>query len=170
MRLRPATDDDGPALRAVIAGVFAEYPGCIFLDAEFPELARPATSYCDRGGCLWVADNGDAIVGSLAVEPTTRAGWFALAKVYLAKFARGRGLATGLLARAIDLAAGRGGHTLELFTDTRFRDGHRFYERNGFVRVPGERWLGTADHAWEYHYVRGLDPSRASNTRQVSVP
>jgi putative acetyltransferase len=37
--IRPAVDSDGPALAALIEGVFAEYDGCPFVRAEFPGLA-----------------------------------------------------------------------------------------------------------------------------------
>ena len=56
--IRPVTDADGPAVARVIAACFAEYPGCFYADAEFPELARPATIYASRGGRMWVAAAG----------------------------------------------------------------------------------------------------------------
>jgi putative acetyltransferase len=139
-----------------MAAAFAEHPGCIFVPEENSELARFASAYAARGGAAWVAEAGGAVVGSLAVAPTTVPARFELFKVYVAAAARGRGLAALMLEEARAFVAARGGCVLELFTDTRFHGGHRFYERQGFVRVPGERWLGAADGAWERHYVRAL--------------
>jgi putative acetyltransferase len=153
--IRTGTDADGEAIGAVLAAVFAEYPGCVFVPGEFPELAAVATHYAGRGGALWVVEHDRSIVGSCAVFRSASAS-FELSKVYLRREARGAGLARQMLERVIEFARGQGGHRLELFTDTRFLDGHRFYERNGFVRLPGERFIADQSDSWEYHYERWL--------------
>jgi putative acetyltransferase len=43
-----------------------------------------------------------------------------------------------------------------LWSDTRFSRGHRFYEKLGFVRWPGERYLGDVSETWEYHFRKRL--------------
>jgi len=154
--VRSARDADGAAIAALLRKVFADYPTCIFLDEEFPELAAPAGHYAAKGGALWVVEASGTVRGSLAIHESPAPGTYELAKVYLARDLRGRGVARTLLDTAIGFARARGGTRLELFTDTRFVDGHRFYERNGFRRLPGERWLGTVDRTWEYHYERWL--------------
>lgn len=156
IRIRPASDHDGSAVGRLIATVFSEYPTCLFVADEFPELAAVATHYARAGGMLQVAERDGEVVGSFAIMATTRPRRFELAKVYLAQDVRGRGLAARLLNDALAFARERGADVVELFTDTRFLDGHRFYERHGFVRVAGERWIATADCAWEYHYVLTL--------------
>ncbi len=162
--IRPATDGDGPALRSLIAGVFAEYEGCPFVDAEFPELERPATHYASRRGGIWVAeDPAGRVAGSLAVAATHRAGVFELFKVYLAAPVRGRGLATRLLGLGTDYARAGGATRLVLWSDTRFVDGHRFYVRHGFHRFPGTRALHDAATTLEFGFARDLDaPSGAA--------
>ena len=55
--LREARDGDGPGIGILIAGVFAEYPGIVFLDEEFPELAAPASHYRTRDGRWWVLED-----------------------------------------------------------------------------------------------------------------
>lgn len=156
LSIRAATDADGPALARLIAGVFAEYPGCLFLLEEFPELARPASHYAEKGGRLDVVEDEDKIVGSFATFLSGAPGTLELGKVYLAKAHRGRGIARELMARAIAEARARGLTRIELFTDTRFLDGHRFYERQGFVRRPAERYIADVSDTWEYHYDRDL--------------
>jgi putative acetyltransferase len=155
--IRPGADADGPALRALIAGVFAEYEGCPFVDAEFPELDAPATHYGRKAGRLWVAeDAAGRVVGSLAVAATHRAGVFELFKVYLAAPARGRGTAARLLGLALDHARAQGATRLVLWSDTRFVDGHRFYARHGFHRFPGTRALHDAATTLEFGFARVL--------------
>lgn len=157
--LRRGDDRDGPALRALIAGVFAEYENCPFVDAEFPELAAPASHYRARGGELWIAEEADGrVVGSLAVAARYRPGEFELFKVYLHAATRGRGVAARLLGLAIDHARARGGARLVLWSDTRFLDGHRFYARHGFRRVPGIRALHDAALTLEFGFARDLAP------------
>ena len=154
--IRRARDGDGPGIARLIAGVFAEYPGCYYVEAEFPELAHPATHYDARAGAVWVAEEAGAIVGSFAVAATTDPAVFEISKVYLAAAVRGRGLAKALLGFALDHARAHGGRSVRLWTDTRFRDAHRFYEVNGFSRLPGVRFLGDQSSSWEFPYVRAL--------------
>ena len=150
--IRPAVDADGPGIARLIAAVFAEYEGCPFVIAEFPELAAPAGHYQRRNGRLFVAEHGEAIVGSFAVSSPDGDGVFEINKVYLDRRQRGSGLAQRLYATAIEEVARRGGRTLKLCTDTRFLTGHRFYEKLGFVRQPVVRFLADATDGWEFAY------------------
>ena len=150
--IRDGSDSDGAALGQLIAGVFAEYEGCVFAADEFPELAGVASHFRQRGGRLWVAEDGGALVGSIAAAPSHEPGVFELFKLYLARHLRGRGIGRRLLAEARGFAREQGGTTLVLWTDTRFVDGHRFYENNGFVREPGIRALHDRSATLEYRY------------------
>ncbi len=158
VQLREARDGDGPGIRKLIAGVFAEYPDLVFLDEEFPELAAPASHYRNLGGRLWVLDEASTIVGSVAVASTDRPGEDELCKLYLCREMRGSGLADILLSQALTFARNRGRRTMVLWSDTRFLSGHRFYEKNGFVRGPEERELGDASKSREYVFRRDLSP------------
>lgn len=156
--IRPATDADGPAVARLIAGCFAEYEGCLYLDEEFPELARPAGHYADLGGRLWVAEDGDGtIIGSFAVFATRDPAVHEIVKVYLAAPTRGRGIAATMLRLALDFARDAGAAAVRLWTDTRFADAHRFYERHAFRRLPGTRFIGDASSSWEFFYLKRLD-------------
>jgi len=156
--IRPATDDDGAAIARLIAGCFAEYEGCLYLDAEFPELAHPASHYAALGGRLWVAEDADgSVVGSFAVFATRDPAIHEIVKVYLAAPTRGRGTAARMLALALDFGRDAGAAAIRLWTDTRFTDAHRFYERHGFERLPGTRFIGDASSSWEFSYRKRLD-------------
>ncbi|WP_319531003.1 GNAT family N-acetyltransferase [uncultured Cohaesibacter sp.] len=150
--IRPAKDDDGPAIKTLIAGIFADYDNCLFVEDEFPELAHPQSYYAAMGGEMWVAEEAGEIVGCLGVGETTVEGLFELFKVYVAKNARGQGLAWSMFNLALDLIDERGGDSIRLWTDTKFAEGHAFYEKIGFERVPVVRFLGDASDTWEYCY------------------
>lgn len=156
MILRPATDADGPALAALIAATFAEYPGCLFIDEEFPEMKAPASHYERQGGRLIVAESAGRIVGSLAAVMTGDAGPGELFKVYASADRRGSGLAQALYAEGEALLRQRGADTIILWSDTRFLRGHRFYEKLGFVREPVERYLADASASWEFCFRKRL--------------
>jgi len=159
LSFRPASDADGPALAALIAACFAEYPGCLFEAAEFPELKAPARHYEARGGLLWVVYDYHLLVGALAVVPVPAQQAAELSKVYLAADHRGRGVAQHLLQQAEAFALRAGARRLVLWSDTRFTRAHRFYEKQGFARVPVARYLADVSRTWEYRYERPLpDP------------
>jgi putative acetyltransferase len=154
--VRLGTDDDGPACGDLIRDIFAEYPGCLFLPSEFPELGALASHFERRRGRLWVAEQDGAIVGCLGIDEAPITDGMELHKLYVGRTARGRGLAGRLYALAEGFARGRGAPFIELWTDTRFVDAHRFYERHGFTRLPGRRALDDASHSYEHHYRKRL--------------
>jgi len=164
--LRPAQNADGVGMSALISLIFADYENCPFVPDEFPELAAPATHYTtNKGGKLWVVDNASrsgpsAIVGSIAITPTHVNGVSELFKVYLAHELRGTGVAKLLINQALDWARSNGFSATELWTDTRFLSGHRFYEKNGFVRLPGIRALHDAASTFEFGYRLSLSGAR----------
>lgn len=155
-QIRPVTNEDGPALARLISGVFAEYEGCVFDQAEFPELGAIADHFGGRSGRMWVIESSGMLIGSLGVAPTYLPDTMQLFSVYLAHRHRGRGLAAELLELANDFAVENGARALILWTDTRFVQGHRFYERNGFRRLPGLRALHDASTSLEYYFRRDI--------------
>lgn len=155
--LRDATDTDSEPLAALVAASFAEYPGCLFDWSEFPELRQPASHFARKGGRLWVAQgDGGRIVGSIGVAPVPEQGAVELTKVYVDPAFRGSGLAQALFARTFDFAGAGGYGEMMLWSDTRFARGHRFYEKLGFLRWPGERYLADISATWEYHFRKPL--------------
>jgi putative acetyltransferase len=159
LTLRPATNADGNGMAALISRIFGDYENCPFVPAEFPELAAPASHYRGKGGELWVlVDEADAggIAGSIAITPTHQTGVAELFKVYLSHAQRGSGISALMLETALDWARKAGCHTVILWSDTRFHSGHRFYEKNGFIRIPGIRLLHDAADTLEYGYRLAL--------------
>jgi len=155
--IREAQDDDADGIIAVISATFAEYPGCIFdLEAESPELKQPASSFAAEGGRLWVAESRGEVVASFGFLPAEKPTGIELHRVYLRHDQRGSGLATRMFKVALSAAKAKGVEFIELWTDTRFHAAHRFYEKLGFSRSPGERLQNDLSRSSEYHYLLRL--------------
>lgn len=160
--LRDARDSDSEPLARLIAASFAEYPCCFFEWSEFPELRAPASHFTGKGGRLWVADAADGgIAGSLGVLPMPEQNAVEIFKVYADPAFRGSGLAQALFARAVDFARAGGYREMMLWSDTKFTRGHRFYEKLGFIRWPGQRYLADVSETWEYHFRKSLTDAAA---------
>jgi GNAT superfamily N-acetyltransferase len=153
--LRLVRDDDSAALIELIGSCWAEYPGCVLdVDGEEPWLRAPAAAYAAGGRC-WVVEEGDEILACVGVKPRAD-GVAELKSLYVAARARRRGLGarlTGLVeAEAARLGAGR----VVLWSDTRFGDAHRLYERLGYARTGRTRELHDLSGTTEFEFVKPL--------------
>ena len=59
-------------------------------------------------------------------------------------------------ATALTFARAEGGRCVRLWSDTRFAEGHAFYARNGFIRVPAVRFLADVSDSWEFAFRREI--------------
>jgi GNAT superfamily N-acetyltransferase len=157
--IRPVADGDSEALIKLIASVFAEYPGCVLdVDREEPMLRRPAGWAAEKSGQWWVLDYGGLVIGSVAVLPTARADTAELKKLYVFSSHRRRGRGRQLVELAEMLARQCGCTWMILWSDTRFADAHRLYERLGYKRGEETRALNDLSNTLEYRFVKALDP------------
>lgn len=159
--IREARDADADGLIALIGACWAEYPGCILdVDGEVPELRTIATAFSRRGGRFWVGEAAGRVVASVGILPACRDAGCAdgaeLCKLYVDRAQRRSGLGARLVALIEAEAAARGAAFVELWTDTRFADAHRLYERLGYVRSPGWRALHDLSNTLEYRYSKPL--------------
>ncbi len=153
--LRAARDADGPGVIAVVAAVYAEYPGCILdVETEAPELKAPASAYARRSGRFWVAAEEARILGCVACLPAPERG-LEMEKLYVASSARRYGLGTRLLDLVEAEAMARQAGYITLWTDTRFEAAHAFYQAHGFRRS-GLRELDDASQSVEYGFRKDL--------------
>lgn len=153
--IRDGRDSDSDHLIALIRGIYAEYPGCVLdVDSEEPHLRRPASAFDAWGGQLWVAESAGRVVGCVGYADHGQA--IQLKHLYVAPTARRSGLGSRLVGLAEAAARSRGRGQVELWTDTRFTDAHRLYERLGYVRCPGTRELLDLSRSVEYHYRKLL--------------
>jgi putative acetyltransferase len=157
---RPVTDADADALIELIGACWAEYPGIVMdVDAELPHLRAPASSYAQLGGHAWVVDSGGpdgGLAGSVALVPGSEDGSGELRMLYVRAAARRGGLGGRLLALAEDEARRSGATRMQLWSDTRFLDAHRFYARNGYIQGTGRRELHDLSGSVEFFFVKAL--------------
>jgi GNAT superfamily N-acetyltransferase len=96
------------------------------------DLDDPAATYA----ALWVAVDGDEVVGSVALCDLG-GGTVELKRMYLRPNERGRGLGRSLLTLALDWARANDVRIVRLDTSERMVAAQRLYEAYGFERVPG---------------------------------
>ncbi|MFQ5535314.1 MAG: GNAT family N-acetyltransferase [Sphingomonadales bacterium] len=155
--IREGCDQDSEQVIKLIGDAFAEYPGCVLdVDLECPDLRAPASHFRKIGGRFWVAGSRQ-IVGTTSCAPIHDGTALELKRLYVAADARGRGLGTRLCELVEKEARIRGLGMIELWTDTRFLDAHRLYERLGYVRQQETRDLQDLSNTTEYRYLRILD-------------
>jgi putative acetyltransferase len=94
-------------------------------------------------GCIGARSRGGAPERPRSVE---------LCKLYVAREARRRGLGGALCALVEEEARARGAKLVELWSDTRFKDAHRLYERRGYARGPETRELHDRSGSVEYFF------------------
>jgi GNAT superfamily N-acetyltransferase len=131
MSIVPFDADHTVGFRGLVADTLREFE--FQLDPEFDgDLDDPATAY----SALWVAVDGDDVIGSVALRDLGD-GAVELKRMYLRPSARGRGLGKELLALALEWSREHGFDRVRLDTSERMVAAQRLYEAHGFVRVPG---------------------------------
>jgi GNAT superfamily N-acetyltransferase len=79
-----------------------------------------------------------------------------LERLYVNRRWRRQGLAAVLADLVENSAAEGGAREIELWSDSRFADAHRFYERHGYLRRGPDRELGDLSQTREHHFVKAL--------------
>jgi len=149
-RIREARDTDAEGVIAVIARVYAEYPGCVLdVEREEPALKAPASSF-DR---FWVVEEGGRVGGCIGLALGDPA---ELKKLYLDAQLRGQGLGRQLIALVEETARAGGAGRIELWSDTRFTTAHAVYERCGYTKTGRTRDLHDLSNTTEYHFEKDL--------------
>ena len=155
--VRRARDDDSWDIIALIGACWSEYPGCVMdVHGECPDLLAPASAYQRHGGEFWVAtDACGTVVGTVGWRPLPSDG-IELERLYVNRRWRRQGMAAALAGLAEEVAAVRLAPHIGLWSDSRFLDAHRFYERRGYVRHGADRELDDLSRTREHHYRKVL--------------
>ena len=134
--LRPATIDDVPAIVRLLAddalGQARESADEALYTAAFAAIAR------DPNNTVFVIDAGGAVAGcaQLTIIPGLSRGAATRAQIEAVRVAaghRGEGLGRWFMAALIEAARERGCKLVQLTSDKRRGDAHRFYESLGFT-------------------------------------
>lgn len=156
IKIRDGRDGDAEGLVELIAGCYAEYAGCVLdVDNEVPELKSIATAHAQANGRFWVAESGGKVMGCVGFVPNGN-GTVEMKKLYVTSEARRMGLGARLCSLVEVEARSRGATTVELWSDTRFKEAHRLYERRGYERGPKTRALKDKSKSVEYYYKKAL--------------
>ena len=161
--VREPRDDDAADLLALIGGIFAEYPGCVLdrdgIDADLQAWASHLDAAGGRGWLVHDATGG--LVGCVGVTPCepppvlpAGTGCVELKRCYVHRDARRRGLGRALVARVEDWARAHDAEAVVLWSDTRFADAHRLYDRRGYVDTGRRRDLHDPSDTTEAEFVR----------------
>lgn len=153
-QIRAARDDDAAGVIALIAAVYAEYPGNV-LDVEVEErgLLAPASSF-ER---FWVLERDGQVVGCIAAVTRQPGRRLELKKCYVAPELRGQGWGRRLMECVEGHARAQGCAEIELWSDTRFVAGHRAYLGLGWKRTGALRELHDLSASTEWHFLKRLE-------------
>ena len=156
--VREAADADAEQIIQLIGEVYSEFKGCVLLvDEEEPELKAPQTAFARLGGKFWVAECQGRICGTIALTLTDAPRIARLNKLYVSDAARGRGLGETLCQLVERTAKDEmNADMIMLYTDSRFLDAHRLYERLDYQRQPGLVQRADASNSVEYVYTKKL--------------
>jgi GNAT superfamily N-acetyltransferase len=131
MSIVPFQAQHADGFRALVADTLREFG--FEPDPELDtDLDDPATAYT----ALWIALDGDDVVGSVALRDLG-GGAAELKRMYLRPGARGQGLGKELLAVSLAWAREWGFESVRLDTSERMVAAQHLYEAHGFVRVSG---------------------------------
>ena len=134
----PATRADVPDVLALLARIWREYNFVWAPEIEFPDLFDFDAYYAAPRGAFWVVrDEAGRVVGCVGVDRVEN-GTAEIHRVYLDAHLRGRGLGRVLVETSLTWARQHGFARMVLWSDTRFTQSHRLYDRMGFARL-GER-------------------------------
>jgi putative acetyltransferase len=155
--IRPARDGDAQDLFGLLALCFAEYPGC-YVDPheDLADLRAPGSSFSDKGGAFWVAEDARGRVGACIAIDYPEDGAGELHRLYVRPDLRQRGLGERLIRLAEAHARERDARRMFFWSDTRFATAHRLYERLGYRRAEGTRALGDISNSVEYRFEKRL--------------
>jgi GNAT superfamily N-acetyltransferase len=154
MRIRRAVSHDSPAAAAIVRAVYEEYGFTWDEEGYHADLRDVEASYA----AFFVAERDGRIVGTAGLT-----GHGSLERLYVLSEARGSGAGSALLTAVVAEARGCGHVQLEIWSDKRFADAHRLYERHG-ARVVGERVHDDPDASHEWGLVLDLADPRPEET------
>jgi putative acetyltransferase len=152
MKIRRAIEKDVPQIINLIADIWAEHDCILDTEKEEKYLLAPEDYFHSKDGEFWVVAERNEIVGTVAVimlgETTAE-----LKSLYVGKNFRNQGLGENLTKLAVKFASLKGRSEIILWSDTRFIEAHKLYEKIGFKRL-GERELDDINKSSEFGYKR----------------
>lgn len=140
IRIAPFVPEHAAGVIEVILPIQQQEFGVAVTLQDQPDLLDIAGFYRRGAGNFWVALDGAAVVGTIALLDIGN-GQAALRKMFVRAAWRGRerGVAQRLLGTLLDWGRGQGLREIFLGTTAQFLAAHRFYEKNGFAVTAKEK-------------------------------
>ena len=104
-------------------------------EADLAMLDDPQGQISNTGGCIFLAKDGEEIVGSAALIKEAE-GEFELAKMAVAAGWQGKGIGKLLIERCLDTAKELGANRIFLVSNSQLKTAIAMYENYGFRHVP----------------------------------
>ncbi len=161
MPIRAARSSDRDHIIRLIDGVLREYGDRVCLGRADADLADLPARYVDAGGAMVVLEDDGVIQGTHAILPIDLAQRVCtMRRLYLAQPFRGSGRGGLLMQWALDWASAHGFRRIDFWSDTRFQNAHRVFQRYGFRQTGRVR---TMDDGWqpyqEFFFTRDIGPA-----------
>ncbi|MBS1724556.1 MAG: GNAT family N-acetyltransferase [Armatimonadetes bacterium] len=156
--IRPYRPGDEEAVNRVIKSVFDAYEWLWDPATENKDTYDIEQYYLRRDGAFWVLEEGDEVVGTVAIRPLTpdRCGLY---RLYLLADQRGKGYGRLLFRHAVDEAKSRGFKEMEIWSDKMLDVSHVMYKNAGSESL-GDRRIFDPDYGVPYEewgYLLRLD-------------
>ena len=126
-------------LIAMILSIQQKEFGIKITREDQPDLEEISRYYQQGKGNFWVAVHEESVIGTIGLIDIGNQ-QAALRKMFVKSAFRGpeHGVAQALLQELMGWSAAHGVQTVYLGTTDKFKAAHRFYEKNGFVRIEKE--------------------------------
>src|SRR5262249_29589387 len=151
LTIRLSTSEDAEAIAEVLRAAFTPFrDGCTegSFKAVTPAIEEIVGRYGE--GPIWVALNGDKVVGTVSTVPEPD--WLYSRSMAVVPELQGSGVGFGLIDTVEQYAVENGFDRLFLYTSDFLKGALQFYERCGFVRgrkTDPEEWFGTPGWAMD---------------------
>lgn len=155
MEIRPAVRGDEEGVVRVIRSVFDEYGFTWEPEGYHADLYDLEAHYGGDSAGFWVLESSGVIHGTVALHffPPSDLAFDGvldrlpgcdcdLERLYLSADSRGRGWGDALFLRSISEARARGCQQMEIWSDKRFSQAHKLYQKHG-ARLMRDRVLHT---------------------------
>ena len=139
----------------LVSGVLAEYGFSVDPVLE-SDLEDPAAAYNQ----IWVATDGERVIGSVAMRLLDDGKVAEMKRMYLQPAYRGRGLGRALLNQAVTWAQAQRCRSVVLDTSAAMTAAQRLYESAGFVPTGTRTETGAHDSRCEVLYTLRLPHPR----------
>ncbi len=134
MIIRAYDSKDFDAVASLVETVLREFGFGANVGHARQDLENIQTSYAGPRAGFWVAEEDDAICGTIAIRPKDDA-TCELKRLYVNSSMRGRGIGAALYAHAESFARAAGYTRIWLDSSRKFVGARKLYEKNGFVLI-----------------------------------